>query len=427
MYDDAKPLVSVIIPVWNPGPCISRCIESLRNQTLSDIEMIFIDDCGTDDSMEKVRTAASEDPRIRIIENEENIGAGPSRNKGIRAACGDYLSFVDPDDYLASDFLSLLYLEVSKGAFDIIKGSLVRVRENGTILADDRKQNQVISNKLSAGKPLYNSFTYAHQTAIYRRDYIIARNAFYGTSARGQDTTFLLKACSQTESFSLVDEAWYYFCGRSDSAMHSIDEIKLQGFLQSCKEQIQYIASALPDDPDTRAYIKNTFYSGIREYARYDHVKGLEESAGRYIEALREELMGLSFCEDLIKDSFSLRALRDYGAGLPMSPYFSPWEGINPPIRYAQLVKRWVDFYMEHPEERRSINKSLILIYNKAKLATLGKPATTYSLRERTEGKKLLNKQMGRLPLHMQAQVITVSALINHAKAVRRCVLKRQR
>ena len=101
-----KILVSVIVPVWNPGPGISRCIESLQNQTLNEIEMIFVDDCGTDDSMDKVRAAAAEDTRIRIIVNEENIGAGPSRNKGIEAARGEYLSFVDPDDYVSPLFWS---------------------------------------------------------------------------------------------------------------------------------------------------------------------------------------------------------------------------------------------------------------------------------------------------------------------------------
>ena len=66
--------------------------------------MIFVDDCGTDDSMDKVRAAAAEDPRIRIIKNEKNIGSGPSRNKGIETAQGEYLSFVDSDDHVAHDF-----------------------------------------------------------------------------------------------------------------------------------------------------------------------------------------------------------------------------------------------------------------------------------------------------------------------------------
>ena len=72
-----NPRISVILPVWNPGPGIDRCISSLRGQTLQDIEMIFVDDRGTDDAMEKIRAAAAEDPRIRILENPENMGAGP--------------------------------------------------------------------------------------------------------------------------------------------------------------------------------------------------------------------------------------------------------------------------------------------------------------------------------------------------------------
>ena len=68
--------ISVIIPVWNPGPGIARCIDSLRNQTLQEIEMIFIDDRGMDGSIDKVRAAAKDDPRIRIIKNQKNTGAG---------------------------------------------------------------------------------------------------------------------------------------------------------------------------------------------------------------------------------------------------------------------------------------------------------------------------------------------------------------
>ena len=72
-----RPRISVILPVWNPVLGIDRGITSLRGQTLQDIEMIFVDDRGTDDAMEKIRAAAAEVPRIRILENPENMGAGP--------------------------------------------------------------------------------------------------------------------------------------------------------------------------------------------------------------------------------------------------------------------------------------------------------------------------------------------------------------
>ena len=71
--NEIYPKVSIIIPVWNPGSAFNRCVESLRSQTLEDIEMIFVDDYSTDNAMEVVRTAAAEDPRIRIITNAENM------------------------------------------------------------------------------------------------------------------------------------------------------------------------------------------------------------------------------------------------------------------------------------------------------------------------------------------------------------------
>ena len=70
------PKVSVIIPVWNSGPGICLCVDSLRGQTLEDIEMIFVDDCGTDGAMEVIRQASAEDLRIRSITNAENVGPG---------------------------------------------------------------------------------------------------------------------------------------------------------------------------------------------------------------------------------------------------------------------------------------------------------------------------------------------------------------
>lgn len=120
-----RPRISVILPVWNPGPGIDRCLSSLRSQTLQDIEMIFVDDRGTDDAMEKIRAAAAEDPRIRILENPENMGSGPSWNRGIEAARGEYILCVDPDDFIDHHFLEVLYQYAAEKNLDIVKGSIV--------------------------------------------------------------------------------------------------------------------------------------------------------------------------------------------------------------------------------------------------------------------------------------------------------------
>ena len=153
-----NPKVSVIVPVWNPGPGISRCVESLRGQTLEDIEMIFVDDCGTDGAMDVVRAAAMEDLRIVILENSENLGPGISRNNGIDVARGEYLAFIDADDYLNPVFLERLYTKAITDKLDIVKGKIVYEKEDGTI-ANHLELNETIRKGLDLDKPLYREPT----------------------------------------------------------------------------------------------------------------------------------------------------------------------------------------------------------------------------------------------------------------------------
>ena len=111
--------VSVIVPVYHPGAGLAKCMQMLRGQTLPEIELIFVDDRGSDEDASLIQKAASDDPRIILIRNAENLGPGPSRNRGIAAASGEYLAFADADDYPAEDFLALLYakaLESSSAA-----------------------------------------------------------------------------------------------------------------------------------------------------------------------------------------------------------------------------------------------------------------------------------------------------------------------
>ena len=110
----SMPKVSVIVPVYEPGEAIKKCMESLQGQTLQSIEMIFIDDCGKDGSIKFVLDAAERDQRIRIIENEHNSGPGVSRNIGIKAACGEYLAFVDADDFISQNYFELLYNKAAR-------------------------------------------------------------------------------------------------------------------------------------------------------------------------------------------------------------------------------------------------------------------------------------------------------------------------
>lgn len=100
MESISQPFISIIIPTYNVESYIARCLDSCINQTLHDIEILVIDDCGSDDSIKIAQSYADKDSRIRIIHNEKNLGTFGSRIEGIKAAGGRYIAFLDADDYL---------------------------------------------------------------------------------------------------------------------------------------------------------------------------------------------------------------------------------------------------------------------------------------------------------------------------------------
>ena len=112
--------VSVIIPVFNVEKYIDKCLKSIVNQTLADIEIICIDDCGTDNSIRIVENYALKDERITIIYNSKNRGLSTSRNLGLQIAQGKYVYFLDSDDYLEENALEDLYNISEKNQTEVL-------------------------------------------------------------------------------------------------------------------------------------------------------------------------------------------------------------------------------------------------------------------------------------------------------------------
>lgn len=111
--------ISVIIPVYNAARHLEQCVRSVMEQTLRDIEIICIDDGSTDDSLQLLRRLAQEDGRIVVL-TQENGGAGAARNKGLAAAQGEYLSFLDADDFFEPDMLEKAYGQAKRDRAEIV-------------------------------------------------------------------------------------------------------------------------------------------------------------------------------------------------------------------------------------------------------------------------------------------------------------------
>lgn len=118
------PKISVCVPVYNVEQYIGRCIESIQHQTLKDIEIIIVNDCTPDNSMQIVENYAIQDSRIKVINHESNKGLMWARRTGYMAAVGDYITFCDSDDTLVENAVELLYNKAMETNADIVSGNI---------------------------------------------------------------------------------------------------------------------------------------------------------------------------------------------------------------------------------------------------------------------------------------------------------------
>lgn len=117
---NSKITISVILPTYNVGKYIARALDSLIHQTYKNFEIIIVDDCGSDSSIEIAEEYAKEDCRINIITNPKNLGTYHARQIGVEHAKGDYIIFLDPDDELGEEVLQQIQLKAKKEESDII-------------------------------------------------------------------------------------------------------------------------------------------------------------------------------------------------------------------------------------------------------------------------------------------------------------------
>ena len=129
MIENKTPLVSVIVPVYNVAPYIERCAKSLFEQTLKDIEIIFVDDCSPDNSIELVKKLAGNYPdrlaQIRYVRHDQNRGLAQARKTGLDIATGEYVAHCDSDDYVSLEMYEKLYDEAERTKSEIVYCNLV--------------------------------------------------------------------------------------------------------------------------------------------------------------------------------------------------------------------------------------------------------------------------------------------------------------
>ncbi|WP_434275936.1 glycosyltransferase family 2 protein, partial [Aliarcobacter cryaerophilus] len=171
-----KPIISVVIPVYNSELYLQRCIDSILNQTFKNFEAIFVNDGSTDNSLEILNYYKSLDNRIKII-NQENCGTGEARNNGLRNALGEYILFVDSDDTIELLMLEKMYKKALEEDSDIVVCGNNKISLNGNKIKDFSYKNINENNIFS----LILSFKIRSSTwdKLYKKNIFFINNVYF--------------------------------------------------------------------------------------------------------------------------------------------------------------------------------------------------------------------------------------------------------
>lgn len=209
----SKPMISVIIPIYNTENYLHKCIESLLTQTFKDFELILIDDGSKDNSISICREFAAIDNRIRIF-SKANGGVSSARNFGIDQALGKYITFVDSDDWVEDDFLMSLLPE-NHGVDDstyIISGILSEY--NGQLEVIQELKSDIYNRyNFSSLFMDANLFRYGYTVAkVYKRDVLMHSNLrFNENTSYTEDLLFMLNYISYVDKIKLVPSYLYHY------------------------------------------------------------------------------------------------------------------------------------------------------------------------------------------------------------------------
>ena len=226
--------ISVIVPVFKAQNTISKCLDSLINQSLSDIEIICVNDGSSDNSLKILQEYKNKDVRIRVV-NQENSGVAIARNMALTLAKGEFIGFLDSDDWVSLNFYESLYNVASQYDADIAVSSILKYYSEYQIetLLDYSDINiyEKTSEKLEVAQiPKFNYIW----NKIYRRSMLLENNITFPISNMYEDAVFTLKAITLLEKMVTVPQGIYYYFDNNNSLTKSSKNLR-KDFLISCR------------------------------------------------------------------------------------------------------------------------------------------------------------------------------------------------
>lgn len=242
---------TVVIAAYNIENYIEKCLYTVTKQTLEDIEIIIVNDGSTDKTLDRINDLANNDERIKII-NKENAGVVEARKSGYDEATGEYILFIDGDDWISHNTIELLYNKAISGNYDIVCNNYKYAFDNGTF--SDMKQK--VTKDLKKGEFLEQVMlegVFANIWSKFIKKEFIDRNKiiFPSSMVYGEDLAMLVMLAINNPSVTFVQESLYFYYQRMSSVTNIVTEK-----IFDINKAVEFIKKSLDDANLYNKYIK---------------------------------------------------------------------------------------------------------------------------------------------------------------------------
>ena len=205
--------LTYIIPIYNVSGYIEKSVGSLLEQSYSNIEYIFINDCSSDDSEIKLRRIIEDFPerrnKIKVITNEQNLGSATSRNIGLDIAQGEYVMFADSDDWISMDYVESMVRQIDSGNYDIVYCDYFESYNNhDNRISQTYGQDNIECIRAMLGRGMHG----ATWNKIYRRSFLLAsKQRFIDGADLFEDVSWNIRLFACTKQISYLSQAFYHY------------------------------------------------------------------------------------------------------------------------------------------------------------------------------------------------------------------------
>lgn len=242
--------VSVIVPVYNMAGKLDRCLKSLAQQTLKDIEFILINDASTDNSLDYLlEFEKSHSDNTIIVNCEINQGAGGARNAGLEYASGEYIGFIDSDDYIKPEMFEKLYSKAVSGDYDVVDSDVLLAKDDSV----SRGIDEVFCDReLSSSERELMLLSDGYIVSkLFKRALIEKNGIRFREKVKLEDADFLLKAMLKAQRIGAVREVFYVYDNTASGGTWSVNKASESEYYQILEVMKSFI-DILNQDEDAK-------------------------------------------------------------------------------------------------------------------------------------------------------------------------------